>query len=72
MSRTAARPDPDDGWTRRFVAAAPRLEEVVELYESMGYEVRLEPAAARGDGPGCVPCEPGFAESKIVYTRPRP
>lgn len=32
------------GWIRRFVTDEPRLSEAVELYESIGYEVRLEPA----------------------------
>ena len=37
------------GWTRRFIACEPRLSESVELYESLGFEVLLEPL------PG--PCE---------------
>ena len=32
------------GWMRQFVADEPRLSEAVELYKSLGYEVRLEPA----------------------------
>lgn len=34
------------GWVRRFVADELRLSEAVELYKSLGYEVRLEPAVS--------------------------
>lgn len=60
-----------EGWERRFVAAPPRLEEAVALYESMGFEVRLEPVGAPVDGEPCAPCAPALARSRAVYTRRR-
>lgn len=33
------------GWTKQFTTDEPRLSEAVELYKSLGYEVRLEPAS---------------------------
>lgn len=32
-----------EGWTRQFTIEDHRLGEFVELYESMGHEVRVEP-----------------------------
>ena len=67
-----------EGWTRRFVANEPRLSESVELYRSMGNEVRLEPlppvdcdSADEGSGE-CRACFKGFEDQyKIIYTRPK-
>jgi hypothetical protein len=61
-----------------MVASDPRLAEIVEMYESLGFEVRLEPVDP--DDPewsedDCTYCidDPAMAEAtKIVYTRPRP
>ena len=65
-----------EGWTRRFVATEPRLSEMVELYQSMGYEVRLEPLPpvdcdSTNEEPGeCRECFKGFEDQyKIIYTR---
>ena len=66
-----------EGWTRRFVANEPRLSEAVELYQSMGYEVHLEPLPRVGcdsadeGSEECRACFKGFEEQyKIIYTRP--
>jgi hypothetical protein len=60
-----------EGWTRRTVAAGPRLGEMVELYEDLGFEVRLEPFDAEEEDGDCRAC---FSEDrerfKVVYTRP--
>ncbi len=66
-----------EDWKRRMVASEPRLSEIVEMYESMGFEVRLEPVDP--DDPGlaeeeCTLCfdDPVEAErTRVVYTRPR-
>lgn len=63
-------------WKRRMVASEPRLTEIVEMYESLGYEVRLEPVDP--DDPGwdedeCTVCLEGPTEAertRVVYTRP--
>ena len=44
------------GWMRRFVADEPRLSEAVRLYESLGYEVRLEPVALDETHKECKTC----------------
>jgi len=66
----------EEGWKRRTVASEPRLSEIVEAYERLGFEVRLEPVAP-GDpelaDAGCTACleEEGAAETvRVVWTRP--
>lgn len=34
----------EQGWTQRFTAIGLRLNEAVDLYHQLGYEVHLEPA----------------------------
>ncbi len=65
------------GWTRQFVASEPRLSEAVEIYETTGHEVHLEPLT-RGDeidlegSDGCTTCFDGFEDQyRVIYTRPR-
>ncbi|NIS59342.1 MAG: hypothetical protein GTO13_01135 [Proteobacteria bacterium] len=67
-----------EGWTRRFVANEPRLSEAVELYQSMGYEVHLEPLPLVDSDSGdkeseeCRVCFKGFEDQcKIIFTRPK-
>ncbi len=61
------------GWTRRFTAVGERLREAVELYQALGFEIRLEPAEPRvddvADQETCAQC---FVMSlaRTVYTRP--
>jgi hypothetical protein len=46
-----------DGWQRRFTADETRIKEITELYEQLGYEVRVEPVAAaelQDDCHGCL------------------
>ena len=69
----AARHDEElarEGWVRQFTASEPRLSEAVELYESMGYDVRVE--QEDGSGRACNVC---FGESseqyKVIYIRPK-
>lgn len=60
-----------------MVASEPRLSEMVSMYESLGFEVRLEPVGP--DDPyweeeACTACfdDPEEAErTRVVYTRPR-
>lgn len=57
------------GWTRRFVAAPPRLGEMVDLYESLGLEVILVPLAADDMAEECGDCALARAVFRIIYTR---
>jgi hypothetical protein len=69
----------DGGWERRFIASEPRLAEAVELYESIGFEVLLDPLPSdeemEGAGceeKGCTACfELDRERYRIIYTRPR-
>lgn len=62
------------GWTRRTVTDEPRLSEVVEEYQSLGFEVRLEPIdPGNGHDQGCDACWQGKGladQFRVVYTRP--
>lgn len=45
------------GWTRQFTVFPDRVREFVELYESSGYEVRIEPwAITTNADPSCDSC----------------
>lgn len=60
----------DSGWTRRFTASEPRLSEMVELYGSIGLDVRLGEATPE-PGQECLACvlDPSV---RTIYTRPLP
>jgi hypothetical protein len=67
-----------EGWTKRFVADEPRLNEAVELYRSTGYEVHLEPLprvdrnSSDEESGECRMCFQGFEDQyKIIFTRPQ-
>jgi len=53
----------EEGWKRRMVASEPRLSEIVEMYKSLGFEVKLVPLD---------PSDPEAERTKVVYTRPKP
>ena len=58
------------GWTRRFSAGPPRLEEAVEGYRELGFEVLLEPVDT-SRGSGCTVCIIEHPDDvKVIYTRP--
>ena len=61
-----------DGWIRRVVAAPPRLDEVVELYGTLGHEVRVEPLDVEGVDERCAGCAPGLVHCRVIYTRAGP
>lgn len=60
-----------EGWVRQFTADEPRLTEAVELYDSLGLEVHLEPVAPDE----VTECQLCFAVDgdryKTIYTRPK-
>lgn len=57
------------GWIRRFVGAAPRLQEVRELYESLGLEVRFETLSPDELAEECGDCALALALFRVIYTR---
>ncbi|HID19096.1 TPA: hypothetical protein EYP27_06100 [Candidatus Bathyarchaeota archaeon] len=58
------------GWIRQFTASEPRLSEAVELYESLGYEVKLEPATPSKTEEACRECLL-YEDCKTIYIRPK-
>jgi len=58
-----------EGWTRRFVGGPPRLQEVKELYESLGLEVHMEPLRAEELHGRCGDCTLALTFFRVVYTR---
>ncbi len=61
-----------EGWVRQFTADEPRLSEAVELYDSLGFEVHLEPVTPGESAEGCQICfEEDANRYKTIYTRPR-
>lgn len=58
-----------EGWTRRFIGGPPRLQEMVELYKSLGYEVWLEPQAPEEFRDECEDCTLALRFFRVVYTR---
>ena len=59
-----------EGWELQFTTDQSRLSEMVELYESLGYEVRLEPACGELPLPECASCYEMFCEKyKTIFIR---
>ena len=58
-----------EGWERRFVAAPPRLEEAVTLFEASGFEVRLEPIERDERPAECGDCQLALALWRAIYVR---
>ncbi len=66
------RPEPEDGWERRFVADLQRAEEAIELYTRAGFEVRELPAEPADFDESCESCwlvQSGLF--RVIYTRRR-
>jgi hypothetical protein len=57
-------------WEARFVVASPRLQEMVELYQSLGLEVKVEAVEASDLPDGCDDCRAALAFFRRIYTRP--
>ena len=72
IPETGTRPDPArtaEGWEHRFVATGERIEEMVTLYRSLGFEVVADPVRREGMEDGCVTCFSGGLEYRAIYTR---
>lgn len=73
FSEAQLAPDPAlvaAGWERRFTADLRRVEEVIELYSQLGYEVRAVPVPAEEFQDDCTDCHSVIAsEFRTIYTR---
>jgi len=59
-----------EGWTRRTVTDEPRLSELVELYEEIGFEVMVLPVSPE-DLDGCSVClDPAGDRYRTIFTKP--
>jgi hypothetical protein len=59
------------GWVKQTTYDEPRLSEIAEIYDEMGFEVLIEPFAP-GDEPGCSVCMKHQPDRyKTIYTRKR-
>ena len=61
-----------EGWERRFTADMQRIKEAIELYRSLGYEVRVESARSAPQTEDCTPCHSEASQFKTIYTRKKP
>jgi len=75
LSEDQLAPDPArvaDGWERRFITDATRLDEVVALYEGAGFEVAADPLRREDFPDGCDDCQLlALARFRTIYTRRR-
>ncbi len=59
-----------EGWMKRTTADANRCAEITELYESLGYEVRIEAPNLANVNSRCGDCGIELCQSALViYTR---
>jgi hypothetical protein len=58
-----------DGWIRRSITSPSRLEELVELYRSLGFEVRVEPLTLEVIDEACRGCAGDLVDCRAIFTR---
>jgi hypothetical protein len=59
-----------EGWVRRYLADPIRAREAVELYGSLGFEVRQEKLLPSDFGENCDGCPSVVCDSYVmIYTR---
>jgi hypothetical protein len=60
------------GWERRTTIDEPRLSELVDFYEELGFEVLLRPVATDELNQDCTECIRAEPERfRTIYTRKR-
>ncbi len=68
MSDTADRLK-SEGWTQCFTASGTRLEEAIETYRELGYEVKTVPIKELG-GKDCSVCFDDASDKTVmIFTR---
>lgn len=59
-----------EGWTQQFTASGARLEEALETYRMLGFEIKTIPIQKLGCD-GCTICfEDATDTSVMIFTRP--
>ena len=63
----------NQGWQRQFTTDQTRLEEMVDFYQSLGYEVLVESACDELPLPECATCYERFCDNyKTIFIRRNP
>ncbi len=58
------------GWERRFITDSRRTQEVIDLYQELGFDVHLEPVEVEQFDDDCQDCAlVAFLKFVTVYTR---
>lgn len=58
-----------EGWVQRFTASGSRLQEAIENYRMLGFEVKTIPIKELG-GNGCTVCfEDETDDTVVIFTR---
>lgn len=58
------------GWERRHMVGPDRVDESIELYTSMGFEVKAQPLTAEDFADQCKECGSIICRSYVlIYTR---
>ncbi len=61
-----------EGWVQRFTSSGPRLQEAIENYRMLGYEVKTIPIKEL-DWNGCTVCfEDESDDTVMIFTRKKP
>ena len=58
-----------EGWVRQFTASGPRLQEAIENYQMLGYEVKTVPAKELGLEDCTVCFEDESDATVMIFTR---
>lgn len=59
-----------EGWTRRYLADPDRAQEAIDLYASLGYEVKSQTLTPDDFGPNCGDCASVVCRTYVmIYTR---
>ena len=59
-----------EGWERRSIIDEPRVKELVDLYESLGFETHIEAVRPEEMVGECTECfETNCTKYKAIYTR---
>ena len=60
----------EQGWQRQFTTDQTRLDEMVDFYQSLGYEVRVEPACDDLPLAECKSCYEKFCDKyETIFVR---
>lgn len=61
----------EQGWEWRCNADGAKLGQVIDSYQELGFEVRLEPLDLSGLSANCMGCKGALAQSQAVLVRPK-